>query len=104
MCRNIKRLYNFEPPATREEVHEASLQYVRKLSGMNKPSQVNQDAFDEAVAAIEAATHRLLDALETRAAPRSREDEARRAKERGQQREARARALALQQIADEALR
>ncbi len=61
MCRNIRTLHNFEPPATKDEVHGASLQYVRKISGATKPSQANQHAFDQAVAEVEAATRRLLD-------------------------------------------
>lgn len=87
MCRNIKRLYNFQPPATEEEIHASALQYVRKVSGMRTPSTANQQAFDDAVAAITAITRSLLlEQLETRAAPRSREEEAERAKERGRKR------------------
>ena len=75
MCRNIKVLFNFDPPATDEEIREASLQYVRKLSGYNKPSQVNQLEFDRAVDEVAAATRKLLDSLITNANPRNREME-----------------------------
>lgn len=96
MCRNIKRLYNFEPPATPEEIHASALQYVRKVSGMTKPSETNREAFERAVAEITAITTRLLhDELETHAAPRSREEEAARAKERGRKRVERMRAEVL---------
>ena len=76
MCRNIKPLYNFEPPANEDEIRAAALQYVRKISGFNKPSQVNQAAFSAAVDEITAATAKLLAALETTAQPKSREVEA----------------------------
>jgi hypothetical protein len=76
MCRNIRQLHNFAPPATAEEVHDAALQYVRKISGSNKPSQANQAAFDHAVEAVAAATAELLDALVTNAPPKDREVEA----------------------------
>jgi hypothetical protein len=76
MCRNIRTLHNFEPSATREEVHDAALQYVRKISGSTKPSQVNQEAFDRAVEQVEAATALLLDSLVTNAPPKDREVEA----------------------------
>ena len=76
MCRNIRPLFNFEPPAYPDEVHEAALQYVRKISGMNKPSIPNQVAFDEAVVAIEAATQQLIASLSTSAAPKDRDVEA----------------------------
>ena len=76
MCRNIRPLFNFEPPAYPDEVHAASLQYVRKVSGMNKPSLANQAAFDTAVAEVEAATQRLLNALSTVAPAKDREVEA----------------------------
>jgi hypothetical protein len=76
MCRNIRTLHNFEPPATEIEVHEAALQYVRKISGTTKPSRANQEAFDRAVAAVEAATSRLLAELMTTAPPKDRELEA----------------------------
>lgn len=82
MCRNIKTLYNFEPPATDEEIRDAALQYVRKISGFNKPSRVNEAAFEEAVAAVAAASRALLGALETRAAPKDREVEAAKARAR----------------------
>ena len=86
MCRNIRTLYNFEPTATREEVHDAALQYVRKISGFTKPSQANEEAFARAVDEVADATQRLLDALVTKAAPRDREVEAVRARERAQKR------------------
>ncbi len=76
MCRNIRTLYNFEPEATDEEVRAASLQYVRKISGFNKPSKVNQEAFDLAVEEIAAVSTRLLTSLETSAPPKDREIEA----------------------------
>jgi hypothetical protein len=86
MCRNIRTLYNFEPPASADEVHAAALQYVRKVSGYTKPSQVNEAAFYEAVDEVAAVTARLLDALETNAAPKNREEEAAKAKARSAQR------------------
>jgi hypothetical protein len=76
MCRSIHTLYNFEPPATREEVHAAALQYVRKISGFTKPSQANEEAFDRAVEAVAAASEQLLGELVTSAPPRNREVEA----------------------------
>ena len=76
MCRNIRPLHNFEPPATHEEVEAAALQYVRKISGYTKPSQANAEAFDRAVAEVAAASARLLDALETNAPAKNREIEA----------------------------
>jgi hypothetical protein len=76
MCRNIQTLYNFEPPATEEEIEAAALQYVRKISGFTKPSQANEEAFDRAVAEVSAASRRLLDSLVTTAAPKDREVEA----------------------------
>ncbi len=82
MCRNIRTLHNFEPPATREEVHAAALQYVRKVSGAAKPSAANTDAFDRAVDAVAAATQRLLDELVTTAPPKDRAVEAAKAKAR----------------------
>jgi hypothetical protein len=82
MCRNIKLLFNFEPPVTPDEVHAASLQFVRKISGFNKPSQANEAAFDAAVREVAAASARLLGALRTNAPPRNREDEAAKAKAR----------------------
>ena len=90
MCRNIRTLHNFEPPATRDEVHGAALQYVRKISGATKPSQANQEAFDQAVAEVEATTRRLLEHLTTNAPPKNREDEAAKARARAEQRYARA--------------
>jgi len=82
MCRNIKTLFNFEPPATEDEIRAASVQFVRKLSGFNKPSQANQAAFDRAVNEVAAAAHALLDSLSTTAQPRDRKIEAEKAKER----------------------
>ena len=76
MCRNIRPLHNFEPPATDEEVQDAALQYVRKISGFTKPSQANAEAFERAVEEVAAATTRLLDALVTTAPPKDREVEA----------------------------
>ena len=76
MCRNIKTLYNFEPPTTRDEIHAAAVQYVRKVSGMQKPSQANEAAFERAIAEIAHVTEHLLDDLVTTAAPRDREVEA----------------------------
>ena len=80
MCRSIKTLFNFEPPATDEEIRAASLQFVRKLSGFNSPSKANEAAFDRAIADIAAAAHALIDSLVTTADPRDREVEAARAK------------------------
>ncbi len=82
MCRNIHTLYNFEPPATNEEIRDASLQYVRKISGFTKPSQANAEAFDHAVDEVAAASKRLLDQLVTSAPPKDREVEAERARAR----------------------
>ena len=90
MCRNIRPLYNFDPPATSEEVQAAALQYVRKISGATKPSQANQEAFDQAVAEVEATTRRLLEHLTTNAPPKNREEEAAKARARAEQRYARA--------------
>ncbi|MBO3732654.1 DUF2277 domain-containing protein [Glycomyces niveus] len=86
MCRSVKTLFNFDPPATSEEVHAAALQYVRKISGSTHPSHANQEAFDAAVAAIAAATQELLDNLVTTAPPKDREVEAAKAKARAAQR------------------
>ena len=86
MCRSIKPLYNLEPPVTEEEIHAASLQYVRKISGINTPSKANEAAFDRAVHDIAAISARLLLSLETAAAPKNREEEAAKAKERSVQR------------------
>jgi hypothetical protein len=82
MCRNIKTLFNFEPPATQEEIRAASLQFVRKLSGFNTPSKANQAAFDRAVDEVSAAASTLLASLITLADPRNRETEAERARAR----------------------
>jgi hypothetical protein len=82
MCRNIRTLHNFEPPATTDEVHAAALQYVRKVSGTTKPSLANQAAFDRAVLEVAATTRRLLDELVTAAPPKDREVEAAKARER----------------------
>lgn len=86
MCRNIRTLYNFEPPATEEEVESAALQYVRKISGFTKPSKANEDAFALAVEEVTAASRRLLEALVTTAPPKDREVEAEKARERARQR------------------
>ena len=86
MCRSIHTLFNYEPAATDEEVRDAALQYVRKISGFTKPSQANEEAFARAVDEVADATQRLLDALVTKAAPRDREVEAARARERAAQR------------------
>lgn len=86
MCRNIRQLHNFEPPATTDEVRAAALQYVRKVAGTTKPSQVNQEAFDEAVAAVAHATQHLLDHLSTSAPPKNREVEAEKARARARAR------------------
>jgi hypothetical protein len=82
MCRNIRTLFNFEPPATREEIRASSLQFVRKLSGFNAPSKANEAAFERAVDQVEAAARLLIDSLVTNAEPRDREVEARKAKEK----------------------
>ncbi|WP_158842415.1 DUF2277 domain-containing protein [Saccharothrix deserti] len=82
MCRNIRVLHNFEPPATEDEIRAAAVQYVRKVSGSTHPSAVNQEAFDAAVEAVAEATRVLLDSLVTKAPPRDREVEAAKAKER----------------------
>jgi hypothetical protein len=86
MCRNIRTLYNFEPSASEEEVRAAALQYVRKISGFTRPSQVNAEAFDRAVDAVAAASIDLLDALVTSAPPKDREVEAAKARARAAQR------------------
>lgn len=86
MCRNIKTLFNFEPPATEDEVRASALQFVRKLSGFTRPSQANEAAFLQAVDDITLTTMHLLDTLETRAPPRDREKEARKAKLRAAKR------------------
>jgi hypothetical protein len=82
MCRNIKMLFNFDPPVTDEEVRAASLQYVRKISGCNKPSKANEAAFQTAIEEVTSASIRLLRSLETNAPPRNREEEAAKAKAR----------------------
>ena len=82
MCRNIKTLFNFDPPATTDEVNASALQFVRKLSGMNKPSRANEEAFEVAVERVAAAAQEMLNSLETNAPPRDRQVEAARAKER----------------------
>jgi hypothetical protein len=86
MCRNIKTLFNFEPPVTEEEVRAASLQFVRKITGFNKPSKANEAAFDSAIEEIAAISRRLLHSLETSAPPKNREEEAAKAKARAQER------------------
>jgi hypothetical protein len=86
MCRNIRVLHNFEPPASEEEVRAAALQYVRKISGTTKPSQANAEAFERAVEEVAAASARLLDAFVTKAPPRDREVEAARARARAAER------------------
>ncbi len=82
MCRNIKSLFNFDPPATTDEVNASALQFVRKLSGMNRPSQANEEAFQLAVERVAAAAQEMLNSLTTNAPPKDRETEAARAKER----------------------
>jgi len=86
MCRNIKTLFNFEPPATDVEIHASALQFVRKLSGFNKPSQANAEAFDRAVAEVSEAARRLLASLHTHAPARDRAVEAEKARERSRAR------------------
>jgi hypothetical protein len=88
MCRNIHTLFNFEPPATREEVHDAALQYVRKISGFTKPSSANEDAFERAVASVAAASEQLLGELVTTAPPKDREVEAAKKRARWLERQA----------------
>jgi hypothetical protein len=86
MCRNIRTLHNFDPPTSHEEVHDAALQYVRKVSGMNKPSRANAAAFEHAVEAVAAATEQLLGVLVTSAPPKDREVEAERRRARSAER------------------
>ena len=86
MCRNIKTLANFEPPATGDEIRASALQFVRKLSGMNKPSRANEAAFNSAVEEVTAAAERLIASITTTAPPRNREEEARKAQERARER------------------
>ncbi len=97
MCRNIKTLFNFEPPATEDEMRASALQYVRKLSGTRAPSQANQEVFDRAVEAVFQATVELLDGLQTHATPRTREQEQAKARERGRKRDERMRQRLLQE-------
>ncbi len=86
MCRNIKNLYNFKPPATDEEIHASSLQFVRKLSGFNRPSKANEEAFNRAVAEVAHAARHLIESLVTTAPPRDREVEAERRRARSARR------------------
>jgi len=86
MCRNIKSLFNFDPPVTEEEVRAASLQFVRKISGFNKPSKANEAAFQAAIEEVASASNRLLRSLETTAPPKNREDEAAKARARAAER------------------
>ena len=86
MCRNIRTLSNFDPPATEEEIRASALQFVRKLRGTTHPPHATAAAFQRGVAAVAAAARRLIDSLETRAAPRNREEEARKARERSRKR------------------
>jgi hypothetical protein len=86
MCRNIKVLANFEPPATDDEVRASALQFVRKLSGTTKPSKANEEAFNRAVEEVTASARRLIDCIEIKAPPRDRDEEARKAKERSAKR------------------
>ena len=86
MCRNIKMLANFEPPATDEEIRASALQFVRKLSGSNKPSKSNEAAFDRAVEEVTEAAQKLIRSLKTNAPPKNREEEARKARERSMER------------------
>ena len=86
MCRNIRTLHNFEPPATSEEIHASALQYVRKVSGSTKPSQANEEAFNRAVEEVAAITARLLDQLVTNAPPKNRDEEAAKARARAAER------------------
>jgi hypothetical protein len=88
MCRNIRTLYNFEPPATEDEVRAAALQYVRKISGFHKPSRANAEAFDRAIDAVAAISHELIGELTTSARPKDREVEAAKARARAQRRRA----------------
>ncbi|HLL53236.1 MAG TPA: DUF2277 domain-containing protein [Myxococcaceae bacterium] len=97
MCRNIKLLHHFEPPASPEEIRDSALQYVRKLTGMRAPSRANQQAFDRAVEEVTEVVHRLFDALEVNSPPRSRETERQKAMERGRKREEQIRARILGQ-------
>jgi hypothetical protein len=89
MCRNIKPLFNFEPPATHDEIHDAALQFVRKVSGSTRPSKRNEEAFNRAVEAIAASVHELLHAMESAQPPKDREEEAAKARARSAMRFAR---------------
>ena len=86
MCRNIRKLANFDPPATDDEIRASALQFVRKLSGVTRPSRLNEDAFERAVEEVSAAARRLVDSLRTSAPPLNREEEARKARERARRR------------------
>ena len=86
MCRNIKTLANFDPPATDDEIHASALQFVRKLSGTTRPSRANEAAFEQAVRTVADAARRLIDALEVKAPPRDRDEEMRKARERSRRR------------------
>ena len=86
MCRNIKPLFNFDPPATDDEIQAAALQFVRKISGYTKPSQVNQEAFDQAVGDVAAIARTLVDSLQTSAPAKNREEEAEKRRERNRRR------------------
>ena len=86
MCRNIRTLFNFEPPASEDEIHASALQFVRKLSGFNRPSKANEPAFDRAVKDVTQAARKLINALETNSPPRNREIEAEKARERSKAR------------------
>ncbi len=86
MCRNIRTLFNFDPPATDEEIHAASLQFVRKLSGFNAPSRANEAAFNAAIEDVAAIARRLIDSLETSAPPKNRDEEATKARVRAAER------------------
>ena len=92
MCRNIRTLFNFDPPASDEEIRASALQFVRKLSGFARPSKANEAAFDQAVDEVADAAQRLIDSLQTNAPPRDREEEAAKARARAAQRYAKARA------------
>lgn len=98
MCRNIKLLHHFEPPATREEIRDSALQYVRKLSGMREPSRSNRKAFERAVDEITATVTRLFDSLEAHGPPRTREAEKFKAQQRGLKREEQMRARILRKV------
>ena len=86
MCRNIRTLANFDPPATDDEIHASALQFVRKLSGTTRPSRANEAAFEQAVRTVADAARRLIDALEVKALPRDRDEEMRKARERSRRR------------------